>query len=289
LVERELPKLGVAGSSPVVRSFFCVIAMKFWNLLIDNSSQKGSWNMAVDDYLFRSVEKENQTYLRFYSWERPTASLGYSQKAADVLDLEACRDQGIDVVRRITGGKMVLHFHEVTYSLCSADSGTFTATLSDSYRMISLALLEGLRGLGFVAALAASTPPHYARSNLPCFSHPARDEIEFAGKKIVGSAQKRVGARFLQHGSILLDDDTALLRRISLPNGVDSELNMTSLGQILGREIAFDSVVEQMVKGFSSFFQVRFRSMSFAPEEVSIIQKIQKERYEDSAWIHETG
>ena len=171
--------------------------------------------MAVDDFLFRSVEEDGQTYLRFYAWDKPTASLGYSQKPAAVLDLDSCRELGIDVVRRITGGKMVLHFHEVTYSLCSSDHETFTALLSDSYRKVSLALLAGLRDLGIDAALAASTPPCYTRSELPCFSHPARDEIEVAGKKIVGSAQKRVGARFLQHGSILLDDDAALLKRIS--------------------------------------------------------------------------
>ncbi len=245
--------------------------------------------MAVDDFLFRSIEKNGRTYLRFYAWESPTASLGYSQKAADVLDLDTCREQGIDVVRRITGGKMVLHHHEVTYSLCSADRETFTASLSDSYRKISQALLVGLRGLGLDAALAASTPPRYARSNLPCFSHPARDEIEVAGKKIVGSAQKRVGTRFLQHGSILLENDATLLRRISRSSTEDSELNMTSLSQILGRKITFDAIVEQMVKGFSGFFKIRFQPKSLEPDEVSRIQRIQKERYENSAWIHETG
>jgi lipoate-protein ligase A len=263
--------------------------MKLWNLLIDNTPQKGSWNMAVDDYLFQSVEKDGFTYLRFYAWDKPTASLGYSQQAADVLDLDTCRELGIDIVRRITGGKMVLHHHEVTYSLTSSDSETFTASLPESYRRISQALVEGLRGLGLSAGLAASTPPHYARSNLPCFSHPARDEIEVGGKKLVGSAQKRVGTRFLQHGSILLGDDTELLRRISRTSGESREFNMISLNHILDMRITFKQVVEQMVLGFAKSFKVKFEPKRFDACEKAAIRRIQKEHYENPSWVLEAG
>jgi len=245
--------------------------------------------MAVDDYLFQSVERDGRTDLRFYAWAKPTASLGYSQQAAEVLDLDACRELGIDIVRRITGGKMVLHHHEVTYSLCSSDSETFTASLPDSYRKISRALIEGLRGLGLVAGLAASTPPHYARSNLPCFSSPARDEIVVEEKKLVGSAQKRVGPRFLQHGSILLGDDTELLRKISRTSGESREFNMTSLNHLLDRRIAFKQVAEQMVTGFAKCFEVGFEPKSFDAHEKTAIRRIQKERYQNPAWILEAG
>ena len=96
--------------------------MKTWALIVDESPLPGSWNMAVDDYLFRSLGEEPQTTVRFYSWLKPTASLGYSQKVERVLDLEYCKQNGIDVVRRITGGKMVLHFRELTYSVRSSES-----------------------------------------------------------------------------------------------------------------------------------------------------------------------
>jgi lipoate-protein ligase A len=253
--------------------------MKIWNLVVDDSPQKGSWNMAVDEWLFQSAARDAQTYLRFYAWESPTASLGYTQKAAEVLDLEVCRQQGIDVVRRITGGKMVLHQHEVTYSLSSADSEIFSNSLLESYHRISAALLQGLNRLGLEARLAVSTPPAYSRSDLPCFSHPARDEIEVDGKKLVGSAQKRVGSRFLQHGSILLGENTELSKRISRTRAEYDELNMTSLGKILGRKIAFADVVAPLTQGFSEYFGVELREYGFSSEERAAIEKLQYERY----------
>ena len=161
--------------------------MLSWDMYIQEKAKPGSWNMAVDDYLFRSLEDFPRTVLSFYQWIRPTASLGYSQKVKDVADLDFCRDHGVDVVRRITGGKLVLHFNEVTYSLCSSDTDLFSSTLAESYRRISEALVRGLERMGLRPTLADAPPQEYSRGNLPCFSYPARNEVEVQGKKIIGS------------------------------------------------------------------------------------------------------
>jgi lipoate-protein ligase A len=114
--------------------------------------------MAVDEYLFQTLTEEPQTIVRFYAWKNPTVSLGYSQKASDVVDIDFCKKNGIDIVRRMTGGKLVLHHKEVTYSLASSDTEIFTATLADSYRLISEALMNGLEKMGLVSALANPAP-----------------------------------------------------------------------------------------------------------------------------------
>jgi len=189
--------------------------VKEWKLIVDKKPLIGSLNMAVDDFLFRSLSGEPQTYLRFYGWERPTVSLGYSQDIRKVVDVEYCQKQGIDIVRRMTGGKLVLHHKEVTYSLCSSDKETFTSTLADSYRLISQALMRGFEKMGLKSYLADAPPNSYVRGNLPCFSFPARDEIEVEGKKLVGSAQKRAGSKFIQHGSIPLEEDEGFLAHVS--------------------------------------------------------------------------
>ena len=106
--------------------------MKSWNLLIEPSPLPGPWNMAVDELLFRRVDAAPSTYLRFYQWDRPTASLGYSQAAARVINLDFCRSRGVGVVRRITGGKLVLHDREVTYAVAAADVKGCAETLRDS-------------------------------------------------------------------------------------------------------------------------------------------------------------
>jgi lipoate-protein ligase A len=132
--------------------------MKTWHLIVEPEPLAGSRNMAVDEHLFNLAASSPRTFLRFYQWERPTASLGYSQDAARVVDAAFCAANGIAIVRRMTGGKLVLHHREVTYSVTSADSVLFTATLRESYRLISQALLGGLAIMGVRARLASVLP-----------------------------------------------------------------------------------------------------------------------------------
>jgi len=259
---------------------------KEWKLIVDKKPLNGSLNMAVDDFLFRSLSSEPETYFRFYRWERPTVSLGYSQDIRKVVDVEYCRKQRIDIVRRMTGGKLVLHHKEVTYSLCSSDRETFTSTLADSYRLVSQALIRGFEKMGLKSYLADAPPNSYVRGNLPCFSYPARNEIEVEGKKIVGSAQKRTGSRFIQHGSIPLEEDEGFLGPVSFLKKEDNKGRMISLSQALGKKVSFDWVVERLTSGISEFFKINFRPKVFDAEEKKAILKIQKERYANKDWTY---
>lgn len=261
-----------------------MISMKSWDLLIDSAPRRGAANMAVDEYLFRGLTKEARTIVRFYGWSRPTASLGYSQIAGRVLNTDFCRRNGIDVVRRITGGKLVLHWREITYSLVSSDTEAFSGTLAGSYRLISAALIRGLEKIGLRARLAGPAPPSYTRGNMPCFAYPARDEIEIEGRKIVGSAQKRVGGRFLQHGSIPLQDDEDLLGRISVTPDEGSDLKRTSLSEALGKEVDREWAVGCLAKGIAEHFRVRFEPLMLGLAAKEAIRRIQERRYEDEAW-----
>jgi lipoate-protein ligase A len=240
--------------------------------------------MAVDEFLFRSLGSEPQTHVRFYQWERPTVSLGYSQVAEKVIDLDACRRSGIDVVRRATGGKLVLHHREVTYSICSSDVDVFSSTLAQSYRVISCALINGLKEMGLQAKLAGPAPSFYGQGNLPCFSYPARDEIEIDGKKIIGSAQKRVGAKFLQHGSILLENEEELLRQVLASSEKVRQLRMVSLSEALGRAVSFDWAVERLKRGIASYFGIKFKPIILTPEELEAIEDIQRKKYATEEW-----
>ena len=244
----------------------------------------GSWNMAVDEYMFQSLGEEPTTYLRFYQWKKPTVSIGYSQKAEKVIDLDFCRKSGIDIVRRITGGKLVLHHKEVTYTVCSSDADIFSRKLMDSYKLISEALNRGLQRMGIESHLAKETPSEYVRGVLPCFSHPARDEIEMEGKKIIGSAQKRTGKKFIQHGSIPLEKDEELLKSASLLDQKESIVKMTSLSEALGRKVDFDWAVEHFIFGMSDYFGVRLNPRVFSTTEQVAIRNIQKERYDNPDW-----
>lgn len=258
--------------------------MKTWALIVEPEPLAGSWNMAVDEFLFRQAEKSPRTFLRFYQWLRPTASLGYSQEAGRVADAAFCAAHGIDIVRRMTGGKLVLHDREVTYAVASSDASAFTETLRESYRLISRALMRGLEIMGLSSRLAETSPPSYIKGTMPCFAFPARDEIEIGGKKIVGSAQKRTGATFLQHGSIPLEKDEALLAAVSRPGESEEGLGMTSLAEALGRPVDFDGAVGAFVQGFADFFGVSFERFTLAPADEEAARALQSSKYASDDW-----
>jgi len=260
--------------------------MKEWKLIVEKTPLSGSLNMAMDEFLFQSLGEKPQTFLRFYQWERPTASLGYSQSVEDVVDAEFCQKHGIDIVRRMTGGKLVLHQNEATYSVCSSDEETFTPTLFESYRLISEALMNGLKKMGLEPFLADAPPDSYVKGNLPCFSHPARNEIEINGKKIVGSAQKRIGSKFIQHGSIPLEENENLLRSVSLAKGKGSDVRMTSISRELGRKVSFGWAVNHFIEGISEYFSIRMKPKTFDKEEKKEILMIQKKRYAARDWTY---
>ena len=146
---------------------------------------------------------------------------------------------------------MVLHFREVTYSVCSSDVETFTPTLQGSYRLISEGLMNGLEKMGLKPLLTEEPPSTYKKGNLPCFSYAARDEVEVLNKKVIGSAQKRIGSHFLQHGSIPLEDDRNLLKKVSFLEKNREDVRLISLSQALGKAAQFDSAVNFFIAGIS--------------------------------------
>ena len=258
--------------------------MKEWDLLVDNTPQEGAWNMAVDEYLFRSVQKCTYTVLRFYMWKRPTISLGYSQKFENMVDWDSYQKHGVGVVRRITGGKLVLHHQELTYCICSSDTDAFTDTLGGSYKLISEALIIGLNKMGINAVLAGSTPSHYARGNFLCFSSHAQNEIGVKGKKLIGSAQKRKGNYFLQHGSIPIREDEALLRKVSYSNNKMENIHITSLQTLLNREIHFNEAVKYLSQGISEYFRINLKPKSLTNSEKATIEDIRRQKYGNPDW-----
>lgn len=264
--------------------------MKEWDLIIEERPEPGSLNMAIDEYLFRSLRPSSHTCVRFYQWARPTVSLGYSQVVEKVISLDSCRQNGVDVVRRMTGGKHVLHHREVTYSVCSSDTGIFSSTLRESYRLISCALIRGLGEMGIEARLAGDAPPSYKKSNLPCFSFPGQNEVEINGRKVIGSAQKREGSRFLQHGSVPLENDVELLRRVTLAGEKLGSLRLISLAEALGKSVDFHWAVERLKQGFELSFGIRFKPRIFSREELDILIALQKKKYASEDWtLHRRG
>jgi lipoate-protein ligase A len=233
-----------------------------WNVLLDGY-QSGSFNMALDETLLDEVSKSKarpQTYLRFYQWMRPTLSLGFSQKAERVVDLDYCSTHGIDVVRRPTGGKAVLHDRELTYSVISNDAVVFPiGDISKTYRRIADALQNGLGILGIETTLAQGCGRGTAVGPLPaaCFAVSNHFEVLWQNRKLVGSAQRRTKTAFLQHGSILIEFDGEMLSRALRSRDISSVgAVVTDLKTCLGSIPPTRDLIGAMSKGFEASFAV---------------------------------
>lgn len=166
--------------------------------------------MALDEALMESVRAGAPPVLRFYRWRPACLSFGRNQPAVGRYDREEIARRGLDVVRRPTGGRAVVHARELTYAVIVPERAL--GTLRQTYARINRALLAGVRGLGVPAVLQPrSTQRAPVPSTSPCFRDPTEGEVVVGGRKLIGSAQYRQRGVLLQHGSLLLADDQALL------------------------------------------------------------------------------
>ena len=169
--------------------------------------------MAVDEALLARAADTGEAVLRVYEWARPTLSLGRNQLARGQYSAERAAGRGVDVVRRLTGGRAVLHGREVTYSVTAPVVAG--EPLRESYRRINAVLVAALRALGVAVEEAEPRSRAPAPGRAPCFETPTVGELVVGGRKLVGSAQWRDERALLQHGSILVDDDQALLTELA--------------------------------------------------------------------------
>ena len=216
-----------------------------WRYLVD-PPLPGATNMARDHALASSVGA-GEGVVRFYRWQTPTVSFGRNEAAAEAYRA-LTRDPDLDFVRRPTGGRAVLHREELTYAVVFPKGSL--GRLRESYRVIHEGLMEGLAALGVVGVHSGESkaaPPHGG----PCFALPAPGEIVVDGRKLVGSAQARIGSAILQHGSLLLTCDQ---RRLYDVRGETSPgpVGAVTLLEVLGRIPKWEELVDALVAGLAT-------------------------------------
>ena len=235
------------------------------NWRFENTGEhSGVFNMEYDVTLARAlVNGTGNPTIRVYGWQPFAISLGWNQSMNEI-DLDKTASAGIDVVRRATGGRAILHAKELTYSVVMQVHGKNIQTV---YEDISRALVAGLRDLGADISIEKSQPhfPSLYRtaSAAACFSSTGRYEIKCGGKKLVGSAQRRYSAAegtevVLQHGSILLGSEhKQIVNFLNVPSeehrcALRQELDekTTDLSAVLHRVVHYDEAAEAVLQGF---------------------------------------
>jgi lipoate-protein ligase A len=231
-----------------------------WDLIVDPPAT-GAQNMARDrELLDELVRGERPATLRFYSWDPACISLGLGQRE-EILDMEAVRAAGLDVVQRPTGGQALVHDREVTYSVVASQRDPVVGgTLMRTYHVITEAFLAGLAGLGIAGEGAACEPRPAAGVTPVCFASASAEEILVGGRKLLASAQWRSRGAFLQHGSLLLHDRQGELPGLLRDPGAQRLRPISvSLDQLLATVPPVPEITRLLVLGFEGALGVRLR------------------------------
>jgi lipoate-protein ligase A len=257
--------------------------MQFMRIIIQGPDH-AFFNMALDEAISEAVRKKmSPPTLRLYQWDRPSVSLGYFQKIADI-NTGYCRTKGYPVVRRLTGGRAILHDAELTYSLSSpADSGLFGASLRKTYEVISNALLHGLKLNGIDAEISWKKQQAASHKNPACFKSVAYGEIKADGKKIIGSAQKRYKSGFMQHGSILLSFSADELRNaLKEPHTADFE----DIGALhdYNQKITLNQLHLSIKDAFERELQIKLVSDNPSRFELDSAKQLEQSKYSTKEW-----
>ncbi len=253
--------------------------------LIKSGRCRASLNMALDEAIAVSVRKNGLSpTLRLYGWDMPSVSLGCFQKTSEI-DSGYCAAHDIPIVRRLTGGRAILHGEELTYSFSTrTDAPPFTKGLLESYRLISEALTLAFSKIGVAADAKRQREKGSVLAGSPlCFRSSSYGEILVNRRKVVGSAQKRWEDGLLQQGSIPYDFRKEDLRKIFRLGDDEAGMHMAGL-----REVAPDFDEETfrgaVISAFEEAFAITLLPSVPTEEELSLSLALEKEKYLHPQW-----
>jgi lipoate-protein ligase A len=271
--------------------------MDTWRLIITPPGQpaRGAWNMAVDESILEHAQagsSRSLPTLRLYAWDPACLSLGYAQSLADV-DLTRLKARGWEVVRRMTGGRAILHTDELTYSVAAqSDEPLLAGGVLESYNRLAQALLLAVQNLGLPVEMEEGKANNDAVPNPVCFEVKSTYEITVGGKKLIGSAQARKREGVLQHGSLPLTGDLARICQAlvfeseSARQAASQRLlqQATTVESALGVAIAWETAAEAFVRAFESKFGLSLEEGSLSKSESARAGELVREKYDNPAW-----
>jgi lipoyl(octanoyl) transferase len=249
---------------------------KIWRLLIDDP-QDGSWNMAVDEAILHQRKSgASLSTLRVYSWQRRTISLGYFQRLDTAL-ADLCSQNGIDLIRRPTGGGFVLHDQEVTFSVVfSRQDLRFQRQAIEYFRVIATCIRKALLSLGVPVNLAENV--FTGKDNhFFCFNNPTKYDLLVAGKKVCGSAQRRYRDIILQQGSLIL----------RTPGDPIFWQQAAGLEEVLQQKISLAEICDAFQKSFAAELQLNFIPGSLTAAELIQARQLAAEKYTQASWNYQ--
>ena len=249
-----------------------------WELHLD-PPRSASFNMAKDAHCLARTRDSGRPALRLYGWAGPTLSVGRTQRPEREVDLAACQADGVPLVRRLTGGRAVLHGSDLTYAVTAPTSlPGFDGGVLAVYRSLSRVFVTLLEELGCQPEVHSYSGRERVQQASPiCFSTPSAFEVLVAGRKLVGSAQRLLPTAFLQHGSLPLAPQYDRLARLFLgANAEDLRDRMTDLHTlgVLPR-LSEEDLRERLVAAFAAVLGVRFVPAPWSAADEAAVRSLE--------------
>lgn len=258
--------------------------MKRWRL-IDTGKGDPYMNMAIDEAIVTSSRTNGPNpAMRFYQWERPALTIGYFQDFSDAVNIDLYRQEKIPIVRRITGGRSLLHQYELTYSVISpTESPLFPNTIRGAYLVIARGLSAGLKILGIgneISQPGSDEGIQKMPRSHSCFSSTSIHEITVSGRKIIGSAQRRWSDIFLQQGSIIIERSPGFFM---LDRATERDHSI-SIFESIGRRVDPGELRDAMICAFSKELGIEFKGDSLTDDEWRLAERLYIEKYTRDEW-----
>ena len=271
--------------------------MDTWRLLI-TPPRRGAWNMALDEAILEHIGRgESVPTLRLYAWDPACLSLGHAQPFVDV-DRRRLQQRGWDVVRRLTGGRAILHTDEITYSVIAPnDEPRVAGSVLESYNRLAQALLLAVQQLDLQVEMEDKVAQDgILRNNPICFEVPSTYEITVDGKKLIGSAQARKKEGVLQHGSLPLTGDlTRICQVLAFEN--ESErgdaanrllARAATVESALGQMVSWETAAASFIPAFESQLRLNLIKGELSESESKRTEELVKEKYTHPSWTERT-
>ena len=248
--------------------------MKFFRL-IQSGALSAVSNMALDEKIFQHYLEDGVGVLRLYYWQRPAFTYGFSQEPVSQLDLSACAKDGVEVVKRMTGGGILFHDQEITYSfVCNKSDLREPQGVFVGYRNICKFLIRFYEALDLKPSFALEAldfKNKCAPSQLCSAAHEKYD-IVIGAKKIGGNAQKRNRQAVFQHGSIPYRVNWDFVRKYVHYLPKDISTSVTTLAEELGVVPEKKILEQKLIEAFETIFEVNFIKEDVALYETSLVE-----------------
>ena len=253
--------------------------------LLNMGSNPAAMNMAIDEAILLSQKEQPSPTLRFYDWKTPAFSFGYFQDIASEVDVEACRADGIELVKRMTGGGTVVHGWELTYTLVLPRNAGEIG-VSEAYQHIGASLVKAFQKLGVPAQCYATCPDslgavrnrtYRAEANI-CLTNPAEHDVMSDDKKLAGVSVRRNRNGIIFQGYISLDmPPLSILDRVSKDPEVQQSVREKSTAiNIDRRSVTRDALIQAVSETFDlgfAFYPSKLSSTEHAQAEILVETK----------------